>query len=60
MHTKNEPFVDACHVLVDVLHVMLRRKELVQVRNGGLQLFSEQGLPLLALLLLDKVKADDR
>ena len=53
------PLVNASHILVNILDVLLWREELVQVGDGGLKLCSEQRLSLLPLLLLDKVQTDD-
>ena len=39
--------------------MVLRRKELVEVADGGVELISEQGLSLSPLPLLDEVEADD-
>lgn len=44
---------------MDVFDVVLRRKELVEVADGGVELVSEQGLSLSPLPLLDEVEADD-
>ena len=40
--------------------MVLGWQELVEVRDGGLQLIGEQGLTLLPLSLLHQVQADDR
>lgn len=44
---------------MNVLDVVFRREELVEVVDGSLELVRQQGFPLLALLLLDQVQADD-
>ncbi len=43
-----------------VLNVVLRRKELVEVDDGSLELFSQQRFSLFSFLLLDQVQANDR
>ena len=46
------PLVDASHVIVYVLDVVLRRKELVEVVDGSQQLLTQKRLTLAMLSFL--------
>ena len=47
------PLVDAGHVFVDVLDVVLRREELVEVADGGQQLVGQERLSRPPLTFLE-------
>ena len=52
------PLVDASHVLVYVLDVVLRRKELVEVVDGSQQLLTQKSLTLAMLSFLRRKEGE--